>query len=62
MGKCNFHLNFFFFNFDNKYKQYNEDKRSAWYVLHKKYEKFLMKHIHLKLEGEGVPINYNVKD
>lgn len=61
MGKCHFHLNFFFY-FDSKCKQFNENKRSAWYMLHKKYEKFLMKCIHLKLEGEGVPINYNVKD
>lgn len=30
-------------------------------MLHKKCERFLMEHIHLKLEGEGVPVNYNVK-
>lgn len=30
-------------------------------MLHKKYEKFLMKCIHLKLEGEGAPVKYDVK-
>lgn len=52
---------FLFTNFDSKFKQFSEDKRSAWHMLHKKYEKFLMKCIHLKLEGEGVPVKYDVK-
>lgn len=65
VGKSNFHFNFFFFffpDFDSKCKQFNEDKDPAWYMLHKKYEKFLIKRIHLKLEGDGVPVNYYVKD
>lgn len=31
-------------------------------MLPKKYEKFLMKCIHLQLEGEGIPVSHNVKD
>lgn len=40
----------------------NFSKNSALYMLHNKYEKFLMKLIQLKSQSEGIPVNCNVKD